>query len=741
MVGKSFGHYTVVAKLGHGGMGEVYLAHDLSLDRQVALKLLPETYRDDAESRRRILQEARAAAAIDHPYICKIFEVGEIEGLAFLAMEYLEGKTLESRLRVGPLPYSEALHIGCETLEGMIKAHEKGVVHGDLKPSNLMLLNEGHVKILDFGLARRTVFEGDAALTADTVTKGGSFVGTLAYMSPEQARSQTPDARSDIFSLGIVFYEMFAGSHPFLKPATMDTLFAILTEHPAPLTQKNPTCSHNLEQIVERMLAKAPKDRYQTFREVLDSLRRIAAGDSPIIPVRDAVPALSSIAVLPFVNMSADPEQEYFSDGITEDIIAELSRIPSFKVIARTSVMQYKNTTKDVAEIGRELRVENILQGSVRRHANRLRITAGLVEADTSHQRWTETFDRQMDDVFVIQTEVARSIAGVLSITLSPSRQSRSRRTPQDLDAYHLYLRGRYFMHKLVPDAVAKAIGFFRQALDKDPTYALSYAGLATCYATSGHFDFMPPREAFPMALSAAREAIKQDNTISEAHAARGLCQIFYEWDWPGAERSFRLAIDLDHNSAEALTYSSWGLCMVRRYEEAVAAARSAFDLDPLSSMAGTNLGWVLIMAGHFDEALSQLKHTLELDPDYTLARSIVGLGLLLTGQSERGLAELHRWSWRRTFVAIAHAMRGNTAAARTELQQILGPSQGLRYRPSEIALIHLALGERENAATWLERGAQERDYMLVLQAGPDWALGHDDPLVLEYFRRMGLPG
>lgn len=742
MTGKQIGRYTVLSKIGQGGMGEVYLAHDKSLERKVALKLLPQSLRDEAWARDRFLREARAAASIDHPYICKIYDVGESEGVAFFAMEYVEGHTLDDRLRTGALPLREASQVAGELLEALTAAHQRGLVHRDLKPSNIMLLASGHVKVLDFGLARRLSTDSDLTVASDTITAQGVILGTPAYMSPEQTQGQTADVRSDLFSLGVILYEMFTGRHPFRRASTVETMYAIMHEHPPRVSRYIRDIAEELDEFVDRMLAKAPAHRYQSAREAMDVWHGAGVNQTVTsISVRsmDRVPELPSIAVLPFINMSADPEQEYFSDGITEDIIAELSRIQGFKVIARTSVMRFKGASKDAFEIGRELMVANVLEGSVRRAGKRVRINAALVDAGTREHRWAETFDRDLDDVFALQSEVAKRIAAALSMTLSPTPRSGVKVAPRNMEVYHLYLKGRHFLHKLTPDSVATAIEKFRESIDLDPTFARSYAGLATSYASCGHFDFMPPREAFPKAMVAARNAIQLDANIAEAHSARGLCQIFYEWDWSGAEASFRKAIQLDANSVEAYTYSSWMWTMRRQWEEAVTDARRAYELDPLSGMAATNLGWTLIFASRFQEGIALLEKTLDFDPSYLPAKSILGLGRFLVGDRDQAIKDIEQWSWRRTSVAITHLMDNNPEAARVELDRLLDPKNKLTWRPSEIAWIYLSLGEREEAARWFSRARDERDYMLALATCPDWAISRNDPMVTDYLVHMGL--
>jgi serine/threonine protein kinase/tetratricopeptide (TPR) repeat protein len=734
MTGKTIGRYTVLPKLGHGGMGEVYLAVDTSLQRKVALKILPPEAQADPSSRERLLREARAAAAIDHPYVCKIFEVGEAEGVIFIAMEFVEGETLGERLRSGPLGWQEAVRIAGEVAEALARAHEKGVVHRDLKPSNVMLAPDGHVKVLDFGLAKRVCSSGAELQTAATLTVEGALLGTPAYMSPEQARGVPVDHRTDIFSLGLLLYEMLSGHNPFQKPSLVETLAAILKETPPPLGRYNPDCPRRLEDTVARMLAKEAERRHPSAREVCNALRSISSEPSGF----SATPRSNglSIAVLPFANLSADPEQEYFSEGITEDIIAQLSKIPGCRVIARTSVMRYRNTDKDIAEIARELSVNNVLEGSVRRAGSRVRITTALVDASTNRQLWAEVYDRELDDIFAVQADVARQIAAALATTLSPTALRRLDTAPRDSEAYQLYLKGRYFLNRLLPDEVRKAIRHFQEALDLDPTLANSYAGLSTCYALAAHYDYMPPREGFPRAQAAARRALELDEQLAEAHVSMGLALMFYDWNWRAAENSFRRAISLDPNRADARMYYSWWLALRQRSEEAIAEARQAVRLDPLG-FAATSLAWVLVTAGCFDEAIEVSLRTLEFDPNSLQARNTLGIAYMGKGMFEEGIREIRSWTWRKANLAIAYAVAGRNEEARAIVDEVA--SRPSERRPSDIAYVCALIGDSEQAARWLEKAYEERDYMLACHLANRWAKGHQHPILKAYLQRMGL--
>ena len=502
-------------------------------------------------------------------------------------MEYVDGETLEARLRRERPQLGEAIHIFREIAEALSTAHLSGLIHRDLKPSNIMIGSNGHIKVLDFGLAQRILAAGDQTLTA-----GNMMAGTLAYMSPEQVSGRLLDQRSDIFSLGVICYELLTGMHPFRRPTSLQTAMAILNEEPKPAHHYHSGLPQNVLLAVLRMLTKSVEDRYSQVGEILEDMRdgSIVSLTSPA----DPRPGVISIAVLPFVNMTGDPEQEYFSDGMTEDIIREVSRIPGVKVLARTSIMRFKNSQKEIAEIGRELGVTNLLEGSVRRSGNRVRISAALVDVGTTMQTWSDVYDRDLTDVLKIQGEVSGHISTALSMTLSstPSRSSRLRQF--NFDAYQSYLKGMYLLNKLAPDSVEKSIRFFEEALTFDPADARAYAGISYANCMLGHFDFVSPSIVFPRAKAAAMRALELDPRLVETHICMGLTQTFHDWDWDGAKTSFRQALALNANSADAHLYYSWCLLMTQEVDLAVEEARHALDLDPLSPTARTNLAHCL---------------------------------------------------------------------------------------------------------------------------------------------------
>lgn len=733
MTSEAFGRYQLLSKLGKGGMGEVFLAYDASLDRKIALKFLAETSQDDPAARGRFVREARAAASIDHPYICKIYEAGECDGRAFIAMELIEGCTLSERLRSGPLSWEQARVIALEIAEALMKAHEKNIVHRDLKPSNIMLLKDGHLKVLDFGLALRIITGDDETLSQ--MTRPGTTVGTPAYMSPEQLRGVRVDARSDVFSFGVVCYQMLSGVNPFLRPSLAETMSAILYTTPHPVDRYAKDCPPEFSRALARALERELPNRCPSMRELWEVLRN--AGTSPASAYVPPHPGGRSIAVLPFVNMSGDPEQEYFSDGVTEDIIGQLSRLPGLRVIARTSMMRYKGTQKEIPVIGRELSVRNVLEGSIRIFKNRVRISAALVDAETCLQVWADVFDREMADIFAIQTEVAQRICLSLSTTLSVPLVSPAA-APVNTEVYQLYLKGRFFANKVTPDGLSKAIHFFQEALRLDPSNALSHAGLARCYVIGGHYDYMPPAEAFAKAKAAATAALEINDRLAEPHLALALA-LFNEWDWQASDREFRRAIELDTNFVDARMYYTWLLCLLGRHEEALAEARRALDLDPLSTFVGMVLGWTLSLMGRFDEAIHHLNHILEIDPDYGPAQSQLGHAYVGKGEYDEAISHLEKFTWRKTLLGIGYACAGRYREARALLDGLQQSGNVQFERPSEIAYIYLMVGERQIAAEWLAKAFAARDYMLALHMSAVWAPCRTDPIVRDYLRRMGV--
>jgi serine/threonine-protein kinase len=701
------------------------------------LKILPEALQSDPTAAKRLSGEARAAAALDHPYACKIYEVGEANGRSFIAMEFIEGHTLFERIAKGPMPWTEAQRFGVEIAEVLTQAHERGIIHRDLKPSNIMLTPEGHVKVLDFGLAKRVVDSDSVTVLETDLTGPAGLAGTVAYMSPEQVLGQTLDGRSDIFSFGIIMYELLTGVHPFRRKQSMETAVAITKDHALPIAEHQSEIPALFEQVVGRMLRKSRDERYASMREVTNELKALQSGQSSSTSARTV---LASIAVLPLVNLSSDVDQEYFSDGITEDIIAQLSKISGLRVIARTSIMRYKRTEKSAPEIGRELGVTNILEGSVRRAGNRLRVNSGLIDASTNRTLWSETYDREIDDIFAIQTDVSGRIAQALSASFSIAAPTRPVAGPGMIEAYQLYLKGRYFLNQLSPDSIQKGLQFFQQALALDPNYARSYAGISTCYSCQGNFGYAPNPEVLPKAKAAAEHALQLDDSLAEAHASMGLILFYYDWDWNGSERAFRRAIELNYSFGEAYVQYSWLLTALRRYDEAAVQARRAVEIDPLSPFTNTNLGWVLGTAGRLEESLEQFRRTLEIAPDFVFARACTAMPYVTNQRYAEAAEILEKWSWNRAIVGQIYSLAGRTAEARQVLEEVLRSPAENRSTAYDIGVVYLLLGEPDPAFEWLEKAFQERDTKLpYLKSQPGVEPYLKDSRFLEFLHRMNI--
>jgi serine/threonine protein kinase/tetratricopeptide (TPR) repeat protein len=746
--------YRVLTKLGAGGMGEVFLAEDTLLGRKVVLKFLTKASRQDPIARRRLLREAKAAAAIDHPYVCKIYEAGEENGNLFIAMEYVEGQDLFQRLRKGRLPIEEAVRIGLEIIEGLARAHEGGVVHRDLKPSNVMLTPDGHVKIVDFGLARRIITDDSPTLSGPSLTADGAMVGTMVYMSPEQIQGEQADERSDVFAFGLVFFEMLAGRHPFPGKTYIETATSILREEAPPLSRFVADCPPALEEIVSRMLSKRPQDRPASAIEVAHALRGYRSGaHSGFAPrPRSGIGRAASIAVLPFANRSRDEEFEYFVEGMTDEINARISKIPGLKVIARTSAMRYKGSQKSMQEIGGELDVGFLLEGSVQQAANRVRIIAGLVETADGSQVWAETYDRDMKDVFGIQTDVSRNIAVAIRgrfSGVSATGFSASGERPRSMTAYHLFLRGNYYMNKWKPDAVKRAIEFFEQAIEHEPTYSPSYAGLATCYGKAAMMGFLPATEIAtlaPKARDAARRALQLNPNLPEAHVGSAVVALGLDWDFAAAEKAFDRALELNPNFADAHTLLSWLLTALCRFDDARPHAERAVELSPLDPAALTHLAWLILHSRGPEDAVEQRLHqALEIDPSFPTAKVTMGIYLLNRGETAKGLRLIEECTWARAQLGSMFALAGNLERAREILEEVTRPEVAGRHSPFDVGRLCLALGEVDRGFEFLDRAFRLRDSLLFMLAvafstSPLLQPYRSDPRYLDLRRRIGLP-
>lgn len=786
MIARQISRYRILKKLGAGGMGEVWLAEDTQLGRQVALKLLSPEDAQKQDLVRRFEREARAASALNHPNILTVYEVGQADGIHFIATEYIEGRTLRQRLNAGRLSLREALGIAVQTAAALTAAASAGLTHRDLKPENIMLRQDGYVKVLDFGLAKITDQlpspEGQSRKTTGTYeTAAGIVIGTPAYMSPEQARAQKVDARSDIFSLGIVLYEMLTGQIPFGGETNADIVAALLYGELQPVSSHTTeVIPEALEQILNRMLARSREERYQNAQMLYDDLKRLQssfAAETRIEHVADLVPsgtaprvgrttvivpppavtprrrkrrrALNSLAVLPFVNTGSDSSTSYLSDGITESVINSLSRLPKLRVMARSTVFRYQGRMVDPLVVGRELDVRAVLTGRVLMIEDRLIVRTELVDTSDGAQLWSGQFNRPLADVFVIEEELSREISEQLRLKLTGEEKQRLiKRYTENSDAYQAYLKGRYYWNQRTPPSLKKAIESFEQAIAFDPNYALAWAGIADSYSIIGIYSAVSPRIAMARAKSAALRALELDETLAEAHTALAGALIWFDWNWEESEREFKRAIELNPASAYARHwYASVYLTATGQFDEALAQELRARELEPLSLVINTHLGWIDYHARRYEQAVAYYQHALELDPQFVPARFYLGLAYVQEGRFDEAITELrHALELSRRGAMIlgglgyACARHGARDKALALLDELHHSATDKYIAPFYPAMIHLGLGETDQALEWLEKSFTERFCWLVwLGTEPMYDGIRHDPRFIDLLRRVGL--
>jgi serine/threonine-protein kinase len=696
------GRYRIERELGQGGMAVVYLAEDLKHRRRVAVKVLrPELAQSIGSSR--FLREIEIAAQLSHPHILPLFDSGEAESLFFFVMPFIEGETLRARLtRERQLPLDDALRITRDVADALAYAHRQGIVHRDIKPENI-LLQAGHPIVTDFGIAAAL-----QAAAGERLTDPGFAVGTPTYMSPEQSVGEAVDSRSDLYSLGCVLYEMLAGDPPFTG-ATAQAIQARKVMDTVPrLRTVRASVPEGVEQAIRKALAGVPADRYASVSEFAAAL---ASPEAFRAPAR-------SVAVLPFLSMSGDPENEYFADGITEDVIAQLSKIRSLKVISRTSVMMFKKREQSLREIGAMLSAATLLEGSVRRAGDRVRIVAQLIDAETDRHLWAETYDRQLTDIFAIQSDVALQIAAALRAELSPDEERRIHREPtRDLQAYQLYLQGRHWFVSHTADGLRNSIDYFQRATQRDPGYALAYADLAQAYtelALASGGGILQPDQAFSLAREAVSKALALDGALGEAHCMLGFLMFVRDFNWTGAEAEFRRALELNPGSADAYDLFGRMLAAQGRHDEAIPLVARGQELDPLSHR--TDLPSALLRAGRYEEALAAIRHAVELDPEYGRARATLGWVYLKLGRIEEGLAELEQGAALTNSDAMflaqlgeAYGLYGRPDKAREVLRRLEEWAHREYVTPYYFAYVHTGLGEYDKAIDRLEQALAER--------------------------------
>jgi serine/threonine-protein kinase len=706
--------YVIGRELGRGGMATVYLAHDRKHDRDVALKVL---HPDLAEALGpdRFLREIRTAARLQHPHILPVHDSGEADGLLWFTMPFVVGESLRDRLqRDVQLPVEDAVAIAREVAEALDYAHGQSVIHRDIKPENI-LLSRGHALVADFGIARTAETSGEGG--EGTLTAAGVALGTPTYMSPEQwGGSRRLDARSDVYSLGCVLYEMLAGEPPFSGPTAQAVIAKQLTG-PVPSARVcRPQIPSSVDAAIARALAPAPADRFATSAAFAAALTA-AAGSSGQGSVRER-----SIAVLPFANLSNDPDNEYFADGMTDELINALAKVPGLHVVARTSVFAFKGQQQDIRAIGARLGVRTVLEGSVRKAGSRLRLSVQLIGVADGYLLWSQTFDREATDVFAIQDEISRAIAAELKVTLfGGQRTTLVKPATDDLEAYTLYLKGRQFWNRRTEQDLRRGLECFEQAIARDPQYALAHAGAADSFAILGFYCALPPTEAFPRARAAARRALAIDPGLAEAHPALAYVEMYHEWNWEAAEREFQSAIALNPGYSTAHQWYGNFLSVMNRGEESRAEFSTAISLDPLSPLKLSALGWSFYFARDFDRATVECRRAVALDPDFVVSRCWLGLALEGRGDFAEAVAEFEvsvRLSNRSPtilgFLGHGYGSAGRLVEARRVFKDLL-ELRATRYISAfDLGLIALRLGDEDEALRWLEQAEQDRAHQMA---------------------------
>ncbi len=706
MIGQTVSHYKIFEQLGCGGMGIVYRAQDLKLGRPVALKFLPSELTRNHEAKTRFILEAKNASALDHPNICTIYELGETaEGQVFIAMACYEGETLEHALRGGPFKVDRAVTVAEQIASGLTEAHRTGIIHRDIKPANIILTQDGTPKIIDFGLAK---LAGQMGLT-----RSRSRVGTPAYMSPEQIRGEEVDARTDLWSLGVVLYEMLTGRLPFAADDEYAFLYKILNEPPDPPTRHRPDITPSLWSILDRLLAKDLVERYQSAR---DLLRDLGSGKSESEYHPPAPTTIASIAVLPFEDMSPEHDQDYFCEGIAEELINALTHVDGLRVVARISSFAFKGKQGKVREIGRRLAVETILEGSIRKADHRLRVTVQLTSVQDESALWSERYDRRLEDIFAIQDDVCVSVVERLRVMLGRGeRMNLVRRRANNHEAYNLYLKGRFLHNQRRRESIRKSIEYYSQAAAIDPSFALAYVGLAETYEVLGSWRELPPDFAFSEARRASKTALQLDDLLPEAHVIAGYVSLFCDWSWKAAEREFQRAITLNPACAEAHHHRAHYLEATGRFDLALSAINRAMELEPVAPSLNCCATQILFSARRYDEAVRQGYATLEMAPSLYGLLGWIGAAYIKNGLVQAGLAAIAEG--RRHLIGdprlqalygTACAMAGDIEGARGALEKLLALSLEKYVDQYYIAWLHEALGNRDCALKSLEKAYDE---------------------------------
>ncbi len=748
MIGQEILHYKIIEKIGEGGMGVVYKAEDSKLKREVAIKFLPRQIAATEEQRKRFKIEAQAAAALNHPNIATIYAIEEVDGPRgdgemFIVMEYIKGGELKQLLiNERQLTIDKVLDYATQIAEGLQAAHEKGITHRDIKSSNIMITEKSRVKIMDFGLAK----------TASNLqlTKEGMTLGTVAYMSPEQTQGIGVDHRTDIWAFGVVLYEMLAGEQPFKGDYEQAIVYSILHEEPQNVSDLNPSAPTELIDVVAKALQKELADRYQTMGELITDLKKSFAGPETQISKSTGQEKQDfAVAVLPFADLSPQKDQEYFCDGMTEELIDALAKIEGWRVVSRTSVFAFKGKEQDIRTIGEQLNVSHALEGSVRKAGNRLRITAQLINVDDGFQLWSEKYDRELDDVFAIQDDIARMIVDKLKIAVGDTEaELLIKRYTENLEAYNLYLQARFHLNKRTEEGSKNGILYCEQAIALDPQYALAYAALADCYIMLGFQGFLLPNEAIPKAKAAAEKALAIDSSLAEAHTSLACILAVYDRNWTESEKAFKRALELKPNAATAhYWYALWYLLPNGQFDSYQAEIKKAQELDPLSQVVNTGIGWQFYFARQYDQAIEALKKTIELDKDYVFAHDILGQAYEQKGMLEEAIVEIEKavaLSNRRTLSlsSLGHvfATAGRLEEAKNILAELNELSRKSYLSAYDIAIVYTGIGEPDKAFEWLEKAyAEHNGWLNFLNVEPRFDSVRSDPRFAELVKKVGL--